>query len=115
MQIFTGFTDSVLLCFLHNPPQSCTVLHSPAQSSIVFAQFFIVVHVTYFVYILLVLRHIPISLLFLLQAAYMAKIRKEFMTNPDFDPVKVGFASSAAEGLCRWVLAMEVYDRIAKV
>ena len=24
-------------------------------------------------------------------------------------------ASSAAEGLCRWVKAMEVYDRVAKV
>lgn len=45
----------------------------------------------------------------------MAKIRREFITNPDFDPLKVANASSAAEGLCRWVLAMEIYDRVAKV
>ena len=45
----------------------------------------------------------------------MAKIRKEFVTNPEFDPVKVAKASLAAEGLCRWVLAMEIYDRVVKV
>lgn len=45
----------------------------------------------------------------------MAKIRKDFITNPDFDPTKVANASSAAEGLCKWVLAMEIYDRVAKV
>lgn len=37
------------------------------------------------------------------------------MTNPDFDPTKVAKASSAAEGLCKWITAMEVYDRVAKV
>ncbi|XP_073448349.1 dynein axonemal heavy chain 12 [Aquarana catesbeiana] len=45
----------------------------------------------------------------------MQKIRSEYITNPDFDPAKVLKASSAAEGLCRWILAMEVYDRVAKV
>jgi len=50
-----------------------------------------------------------------LQAAYMAKIRKEFIGNPDFLPEKVANASSAAEGLCRWILAMEIYDRVAKL
>ena len=45
----------------------------------------------------------------------MAKIRKEYIPNPDFDPAKVANASSAAEGLCKWVLAMEIYDRVAKV
>ena len=45
----------------------------------------------------------------------MTKIRKEYMTNPEFDPAKVSNASSAAEGLCRWVQAMEIYDRVAKV
>jgi len=37
------------------------------------------------------------------------------MTNPDFDPSIVVKASSAAEGLCKWIQAMEVYDRVAKV
>lgn len=45
----------------------------------------------------------------------MKQIRKEFITNADFDPAKVANASSAAEGLCKWVLAMEIYDRVAKV
>jgi dynein heavy chain len=45
----------------------------------------------------------------------MAKIRKEYVTNPEFDPVKVAKVSSAAEGLCKWVLAMEIYDRVIKV
>ena len=45
----------------------------------------------------------------------MTKIRKEFIPNPDFDPNKVKNASSACEGLCRWVIAMEIYDRVAKI
>ena len=49
------------------------------------------------------------------QVATMKKIRAEYMTNPEFDPTKVAKASSAAEGLCKWVMAMEVYDRVAKV
>ncbi|XP_075883238.1 dynein axonemal heavy chain 12 isoform X2 [Nelusetta ayraudi] len=45
----------------------------------------------------------------------MQKIRAEYMTNPDFDPSIVAKASSAAEGLCKWIQAMEMYDRVAKV
>ena len=45
----------------------------------------------------------------------MKKIRGEYMDNPEFDPDKVRTASSAAEGLCKWIRAMEVYDRVAKV
>ncbi|XP_049921653.1 dynein axonemal heavy chain 12 [Epinephelus moara] len=45
----------------------------------------------------------------------MQKIRNEYMTNPDFDPSIVAKASSAAEGLCKWIKAMEVYDRVVKV
>ncbi len=36
------------------------------------------------------------------------------MPNPEFVPDKVKAASSAAEGLCKWVRAMEAYDRVAK-
>ncbi|ESN95105.1 hypothetical protein HELRODRAFT_102708 [Helobdella robusta] len=50
-----------------------------------------------------------------IQVTTMTKIRKEFINNPDFDPNKVANASSAAEGLCKWVLAMEIYDRVAKI
>ena len=45
----------------------------------------------------------------------MNKIRSEYIPNPEFDPVKVRNASSAAEGLCKWITAMEIYDRVAKV
>lgn len=45
----------------------------------------------------------------------MQKIRGDYLTNPDFDPPKIAKASSAAEGLCKWIMAMEVYDRVAKV
>ncbi|XP_068561369.1 dynein axonemal heavy chain 12 [Cebidichthys violaceus] len=48
-------------------------------------------------------------------SSVMQKIRSEYMTNPDFDPSIVAKASSAAEGLCKWIKAMEVYDRVAKV
>ncbi|XP_071816044.1 dynein axonemal heavy chain 12-like isoform X3 [Apostichopus japonicus] len=51
--------------------------------------------------------HIPVSV--------MKKIRTEFSSNPEFDPTKVAKASSACEGLCKWVKAMEAYDRVAKV
>ena len=37
------------------------------------------------------------------------------MNNPEFDPVVVKNASTACEGLCKWVRAMEVYERVAKV
>ena len=45
----------------------------------------------------------------------MNKICSEYIPNPEFDPVKVRTASSAAEGLCQWVQAMEIHDRVAKV
>jgi dynein heavy chain len=45
----------------------------------------------------------------------MKKIRAEYKPNPDFNPENAKKSSSAAEGLCKWVLAMEIYDRVAKV
>ncbi|XP_053705138.1 dynein axonemal heavy chain 12-like isoform X1 [Synchiropus splendidus] len=47
--------------------------------------------------------------------AVMQKIRSEFINNEDFDPAIVAKASSAAAGLCKWIKAMESYDRVAKV
>ena len=38
-----------------------------------------------------------------------------YCTNPDFNPDVIKSASTACEGLCKWVRAMEVYDRVAKV
>ncbi|XP_019624138.1 PREDICTED: dynein heavy chain 12, axonemal-like isoform X1 [Branchiostoma belcheri] len=45
----------------------------------------------------------------------MKKIRSDYMTDPEFVPAKVAKASSAAEGLCKWVSALDIYDRTAKV
>lgn len=47
--------------------------------------------------------------------AIMKQIRAKYMENPEFDPEKIKNASSAAEGLCRWVRALESYDRVAKI
>ena len=38
-----------------------------------------------------------------------------YVSNPDFQPNIVKNASKACEGLCKWVCAMDVYDRVAKV
>ncbi|XP_017763577.1 PREDICTED: dynein heavy chain 7, axonemal-like [Eufriesea mexicana] len=43
------------------------------------------------------------------------KIRKEYLTNPDFNPEKIKKVSTACEGLCRWVYAMSEYDKVSKV
>jgi len=42
------------------------------------------------------------------------KMKKEYLTNPEFVPEKVAKASSAAEGLCKWCLAMIKYDEVKK-
>ncbi|XP_055941760.1 dynein axonemal heavy chain 3-like [Argiope bruennichi] len=43
------------------------------------------------------------------------KIRQKYSNNPDFDPAVIKKVSVACEGLCRWVLAMDVYNRVNKV
>ncbi|XP_035161068.1 dynein axonemal heavy chain 7 isoform X5 [Callithrix jacchus] len=47
--------------------------------------------------------------------AYMTIIRKNYIPNPDFVPEKIRNASTAAEGLCKWVIAMDSYDKVAKI
>lgn len=41
----------------------------------------------------------------------MKHIRTKYISNPDFDPEKIKVASTACEGLCKWVLAMDTYDK----
>ena len=43
------------------------------------------------------------------------KIRSVYISNPLFTPEKAANASSAAEGLCKWVCAMDKYDKVAKI
>ncbi|EDQ87504.1 uncharacterized protein MONBRDRAFT_37951 [Monosiga brevicollis MX1] len=45
----------------------------------------------------------------------MQEIRDKYIPDEGFVPEKVAKASQAAEGLCKWVRAMEIYDRVAKV
>ena len=44
----------------------------------------------------------------------MVKIRRDYLTHRLFKPQIVAKASSAAEGLCKWIIAMDMYDRVAK-
>ncbi|CAH0557250.1 unnamed protein product [Brassicogethes aeneus] len=45
----------------------------------------------------------------------MDKLKKDIFTDENFDPDKVKVASTAAEGLCKWVIAISKYDKVAKV
>lgn len=42
----------------------------------------------------------------------ISKIRENYVSNPDFTPERAANASAAAEGLCKWVLAMDKYDKV---
>nr|XP_019946415.1 PREDICTED: dynein heavy chain 3, axonemal [Paralichthys olivaceus] len=48
-------------------------------------------------------------------AAHIKKIRDKFINNSEFEPSVIKNVSSACEGLCKWVRAMEVYERISKI
>lgn len=48
-------------------------------------------------------------------ANLMKVIREKYIPNPEFVPEKIKQASGAAEGLCKWVRAMDQYDKVAKV
>jgi dynein heavy chain, axonemal len=43
------------------------------------------------------------------------KIQEKILTNENFDAEKVKTASAAAEGLCKWIMAMVDYDKVIKV
>ena len=45
----------------------------------------------------------------------MKQIRDRYISNPEFDPARIRNASSACEGMCLWIKAIEVYDRVIKV
>lgn len=45
----------------------------------------------------------------------MKQIRARFIPDPDFDPAKIKTISSACEGLCKWVKALDSYDRVFKI
>ncbi|KAK9874446.1 hypothetical protein WA026_002785 [Henosepilachna vigintioctopunctata] len=49
-----------------------------------------------------------------IKSEIMVKIRKDYLPHKDFKPHVVAKASSAAEGLCKWIIAMDMYDNVAK-
>lgn len=44
----------------------------------------------------------------------MKVINEKYLTNVNFNPDKVKNASIAAQGLCKWIIAMSSYDKVAK-
>uniref|UniRef100_A0A5K3FFM7 Dynein axonemal heavy chain 3 n=2 Tax=Mesocestoides corti TaxID=53468 RepID=A0A5K3FFM7_MESCO len=48
-------------------------------------------------------------------AAAMKRIRDIYIPNKDFNPKIVRNASTACEGLCKWIIALDKYDAVAKV
>jgi dynein heavy chain len=48
-------------------------------------------------------------------APIMKKIREVYISDRDFVPEKIKAVSTACEGLCRWIRAMDVYDRVTKI
>ncbi|TDG53310.1 hypothetical protein AWZ03_000125 [Drosophila navojoa] len=47
--------------------------------------------------------------------AIIKKIREKYIADRDFVPEKIRSASMACEGICRWVRAMDVYDKVARI
>jgi len=43
------------------------------------------------------------------------RIREKYIADRDFVPEKIKAASMACEGICRWVRAMDVYDKVARI
>lgn len=43
------------------------------------------------------------------------KIRRNYISNPEFVPSLIKNVSSACEGLCKWVIAISDYDSVYKV
>lgn len=46
---------------------------------------------------------------------YIIFHKYRYITDRDFVPEKIKLVSTACEGLCKWVRAMDVYDRVAKI
>ncbi|CAI6363283.1 unnamed protein product [Macrosiphum euphorbiae] len=47
--------------------------------------------------------------------AIMKNIREKYISDPAFDPVTIRSVSNACEGLCKWIRALDVYDKVIKV
>lgn len=47
--------------------------------------------------------------------ALIKKLEDRIISNELFDPKKIKVASTAAEGICKWLIAIVQYDKVAKV
>lgn len=47
--------------------------------------------------------------------AVMKRIRARYIPDREFEPAYVKNVSTACEGLCKWVRAMDIYDRVIKI
>lgn len=47
-----------------------------------------------------------------IQEHVIEKIRKEFLSDPEFKPSRVATASKAAKGLCEWIIKLEQYHSL---
>ncbi|XP_055954756.1 cilia and flagella-associated protein 47 [Patella vulgata] len=45
----------------------------------------------------------------------MKRVREKYLSNPEFEPNYIKKVSAACEGLCRWVQAIDLYDKVAKI
>lgn len=43
------------------------------------------------------------------------RIQDVYIPNKDFDPKIVRNASTACEGLCKWIIALDKYDTVSKI
>ncbi|CAF0812221.1 unnamed protein product [Brachionus calyciflorus] len=50
-----------------------------------------------------------------IQPAYIKRIRERFIPDPMFEPLSIRTVSTACEGLCRWVRAMDSYDKVFRI
>ncbi|XP_017769738.1 PREDICTED: dynein heavy chain 7, axonemal-like [Nicrophorus vespilloides] len=45
----------------------------------------------------------------------MQKLNDKILHDENFDPEKIKYVSTAAEGLCKWTIAIAKYDKVAKI
>jgi len=38
-----------------------------------------------------------------------------YINDPDFNPISIKSVSNACEGLCKWIRALDVYDKVIKI
>lgn len=50
-----------------------------------------------------------------IQPRIIQKLQERILSNENFDPEKIRSASSACEGMCKWINAMVEYDKVIKV